>query len=159
MPDVSNVEMQALEKRVAQLENYFKVGLGIAVILGVSGGYLGTVVRDTHGVAEEAKQLAQNAKGALEEARDQAISAVKSEASMAVSSEVSMQVTPAVDGRFKELSSKIEVVLGPEHFVDYQKLNHNFESKCPDGMVVTSWGYGAGNNDVMMRCRRVSIPK
>ena len=110
-------------------------------------------------MAEEAKQLAENARANLQEARDEAISAVKAEASAAVTSEVRGQVPAAIDGRFKELAGKIDVVLGPEQFVDYKKLNANFESKCPDGSVVTSWGYGAGSNDVMMRCRPLSISK
>jgi len=154
-----NAATRTLEARVTQLENYLKIGLGIALILGVSGGWLGKVVYDTHRVAEEAKQLAENARANLQEARDEAISAVKAEASAAVTSEVRGQVPAAIDGRFKELAGKIDVVLGPEQFVDYKKLNANFESKCPDGSVVTSWGYGAGSNDVMMRCRPLSISK
>ena len=154
-----NAATRTLEARVTQLENYFKIGLGIALILGVSGGWLGKVVYDTHRVAEEAKQLAENARANLQEARDEAISAVKAEASAAVTSEVRGQVPAAIDGRFKELAGKIDIVLGPEQFIDYKKLNANFESKCQDGSVVTSWGYGAGNNDVMMRCRSLSISK
>lgn len=150
---------QTLEARVTQLENYFKIGIGIAVILGLSGGWLGKVVYDTHHIAEEAKQLAENAKVDVQAARDEAISAVKAAAPTAVSNEVHDQVPEVVEARIKEVSGRIEITLGPEQFIDYQRLNHNFESKCPDGMVLTSWGYGVGSNDVMMRCRRVSISK
>jgi len=47
----------------------------------VSGGWLGKVVYDTHRIAEEAKQLAEDARANLQRARDEAISAVKAEAS------------------------------------------------------------------------------
>jgi CheY-specific phosphatase CheX len=156
MPNAANA---GLEARVIQLENYFRIGLGVALILGVSGGWLGKVVYDTQRAADEAKRIAENAKVDLQSARNDAISAVKAEASTSVSSEVRAQVPAAMDGRFKELATKIDIVLGPPEFVDYKKLNANFESKCPDGTVVTSWGYGAGNNDVFLRCRRVTITK
>jgi CheY-specific phosphatase CheX len=156
---VANSAKSDIERRVSTLENYFKIGLGIAVILGLSGSWLGKVVLDAHQTAAEAKQLAQDAKKDLKSATDDAISTVKGMASTAVLSEVQNQVPAAVAQRFSELSSNIRLSYGSEQWIDYTKLDHSFDSRCPDGMVMTAWGYGSKNTDVRLLCRTITIAK
>jgi len=49
------------------------------------------------------------------------------------------------------------ISLGPEHYMDYEKLDHSFDKKCPEGMVATGWGYGSRNNDARFFCRPVTL--
>jgi hypothetical protein len=53
----------------------------------------------------------------------------------------------------------VRVTLGQELFLDYEKLDHSFVKKCPEGAVLTGWGYGSRNNDVMAFCRPLAIER
>ena len=77
------------------------------------------------------------------------------------------QVT-ALSTRFDGLQAQVKtieakvptrVVFGPEQFLDYQKLDHSFNHKCPDGSVAVGWGYGHINKDASFFCRSVSVGK
>lgn len=151
--------VKELDSRVAQLETYFKIGLGVAVILGVSGGWLGKTVYETHQVAAEAKLLAGNAQGELQTATTTAIQTVRTTAGSAVTQELEAQVRPFISAQFTELSNRIGLTFGAEHMGPYVKLNQSFDQKCPAGSAMTGWGFGQINNDIRIFCHPLSVTR
>lgn len=60
---------------------------------------------------------------------------------------------------FLNAVSSSRIMFGAEIYIDYEKLDHSFDNKCPDGAVMTGWGYGSRNNDVRAFCRPLLIQR
>ena len=65
----------------------------------------------------------------------------------------------AKNQEFLNAVRSVRVSLGQEIYIDYERLDHSFDKKCPEGAVLSGWGYGSQNNDVRAFCRPLSIQR
>lgn len=149
--------MATIEERVIALETYFKVGLAVAAIMGVSGGWIGKTAYDALSAANKAQETAASAKTAVEHARDEAVKVVNESGAKAVASAVQKEVPAAVASQFDHLSTRIKLAFGQEQFIDYQKLDYSFDHKCRAGSVAVGWGYGSRSNDTSFFCKTLQV--
>jgi hypothetical protein len=147
-----------LEKRVATLETYFKIGLTVAAIMGLSGGFIGKTAYDALAAANRAESTAESAEQTVSGARDKAVAAVAEAGNKAVSTAIEAQLPSAMQSRFDALASRIKLTFGSEEFLDYRVMGgSSFDHKCSDGNVAVGWGYGHLHNDARFFCRPVRV--
>ena len=112
--------LKALEKRVQDLETSLKVGIAIAVLLGASGGWLGSLVVDARkniaGVREQAQTVAGDlttaeaaARRSLETRSSELSAALDSRVSTAISDTLRKRAVPSGQSVL-ELSRRIGVL-------------------------------------------------
>lgn len=103
---------QRLEERLRSIETNFKVGLLVAAILGIGGGWVGTLITsakaEIEGLESRTKKIediANNVEAAVTKASSQAIAEAKQQISQSAQSEVRAAIAPQLAPLKQQLES------------------------------------------------------
>jgi hypothetical protein len=150
--------LKSIEERVNQLENYFKIGIVVAGLLGLSGGFLGKMVYDAHEMASEAAALASNAKAELSKASDESIAAIQRTAAATVADQAKIAIPQiakeTIEALRQEIPNSIAVsAVPPTNFGG----RNNFIT-CATG-VASGVSFGTVHSDVAASCSTLTLQR
>jgi ABC-type transporter Mla subunit MlaD len=146
---------EALADRVKEIEGYFKVIKLVAGALGISGlviaGFLWQAITIANGAVSTANTAQSKA--------DQTLEKVSSTAATAVKDELRAQMPMALDTRFDELASRLEIAFGESKFLDYLPNRNGNEQDCPSKQLASGMIFGSTNRDYGLKCLPIALAR